>query len=70
MEVTAEVLAQRILPLLPQDGTPVLNRVMRVMLSRQLEIQIEPDLYFAARDLLLEKWPSHGLARLPCRVRS
>ena len=54
MEVNAETLAQRILPLLPQDGTPVLNRVMRVMLSRQLEIQIEPDLYFAARDLLLQ----------------
>lgn len=52
--VTAQVLAQRILPLLPQDGTPVLNRVMRVMLSRQLEIQIEPGLYFAARDLLLQ----------------
>jgi hypothetical protein len=54
MEVNAETLAQRILPLLPQDGTPVLNRVMRVMLSRQLEIQIEPDLYFGARDLLLQ----------------
>jgi hypothetical protein len=54
IEVTPEVLAQRILALLPQDGTPVLNRVMRVMLSRQLEIQIEPELYFAARDLLLQ----------------
>ena len=37
-EVTPEVVAHRILLLLPQDGTPVLNRVMRVMLSRQLEI--------------------------------
>jgi hypothetical protein len=54
MEVTAEVLARHMVPLLPQDGTPVLNRVMRVMLSRQLEIQMEPDLYFAARDLLLQ----------------
>jgi len=54
IEVTPEVLARHILPLLPQDGTPVLNRVMRVMLSRQLEIQIEPELYFAARDLLFE----------------
>jgi hypothetical protein len=54
IEVTPEILAQRILPMLPQDGTPVLNRVMRVMLSRQLEIQIEPELYFAARDLLLQ----------------
>jgi hypothetical protein len=54
IEVTPEVLAHRILPLLPQDGTPVLNRVMRVMLSRQLEFQIEPELYFAACDLLLQ----------------
>jgi hypothetical protein len=54
IEVTPEVLAQRILSLLPQDGTPVLNRVMRVMLSRQFETQIEPDLYFAARDLLFQ----------------
>ncbi|MGQ0444252.1 MAG: hypothetical protein ACT4O2_03760 [Beijerinckiaceae bacterium] len=53
-KVAPALLAQRILPLLPQDGTPVLNRVMRVMLSRQLETQIEPDLYFAARDLLLQ----------------
>ncbi len=54
IEVTPEVLAQRILALLPQDGTPVLNRVMRVMLSRQLENQIEPERYFAACDLLLQ----------------
>lgn len=54
IEVTPEVLARRILLLLPQDGTPVLNRVMRVMLSRQLEIQIEPERYFAACDLLLQ----------------
>ncbi len=54
IEVTSEVLARRILPLLPQDGTPVLNRVMRVMLSRQLETQIEPGLYFAACDVLLQ----------------
>ncbi|MGH6793745.1 MAG: hypothetical protein ACREDH_00710, partial [Methylocella sp.] len=53
-EVTAENLARLMLTLLPQDGTPVLNRVMRVMLSRQLEEHIEPDLYFAARDLLLQ----------------
>jgi hypothetical protein len=53
-EITPEVLANRILPLLPQDGTPVLNRVMRVMLSRQLEFQIEPNLYFVACDLLLQ----------------
>lgn len=54
MELTPEALANHILPLLPRDGTPVLNRVMRVMLSRQLELQIGPDIYFAARDLLLK----------------
>ncbi|MGH6812998.1 MAG: hypothetical protein ACREDM_11875 [Methylocella sp.] len=53
-EVTGEVLARHMVALLPQDGTPVLNRVMRVMLSRQLEVQVEPDLYFAARDQLLQ----------------
>lgn len=42
-----------ILALLPQDGTPVLNRVMRVMLARRLERPIDDDLFFAARDTLL-----------------
>ncbi|WP_026606292.1 hypothetical protein [Methylocapsa acidiphila] len=55
MEFTPEALASHILPLLPRDGTPVLNRVMRVMLSRQLEHQIGPEIYFAARDILLKK---------------
>jgi len=59
--LTAEEVAERILVLLPEDGTPVLNRVMRVMLSRSLERSIEPDLYFAARDLLLKK---HRIGRL------
>ena len=54
MRLTPELLAKQILPLLPQDGSPVLNRIMRVMLSRQLESHVEPDLYFAARDLLLK----------------
>lgn len=52
--VTPEVLGKHILALLPQDGTPVLNRVMRVMLSRELEARIEPELYFEACDLLLQ----------------
>jgi hypothetical protein len=52
IKITPGILAHRIVPLLPQD--PVLNRVIRVMLSRQLEIQIEPELYFAACDLLLQ----------------
>ena len=41
------------LALLPADGTPVLNRVMRVMLSRELESPISQELYFGARDRLL-----------------
>lgn len=53
--ITPELLARHMLAFLPQDGTPVLNRVMRVMLSRELETAIEPTLYFAARDLLLKK---------------
>ncbi|WOJ89439.1 hypothetical protein RZS28_16840 [Methylocapsa polymorpha] len=43
-QITPEVLGKHILALLPQDGTPVLNRVMRVMLSREFETQIEPTL--------------------------
>lgn len=42
-----------IIDLLPPDGTPVLNRVMRVMLARRLEQQIDADLFFRARDALL-----------------
>src|SRR5688572_12014253 len=49
------------LALLPADGTPVLNRVMRVMLSRELETPIDQDLYFEARDLLLTEG---GIGRL------
>jgi hypothetical protein len=43
-----------ILKLVPQDGTPVLNRVLRVMLGRQLGRAIDPDEYFRARDCLQE----------------
>ena len=42
-----------ILKLLPEDGTPVLNRIMRVMLARKLERVIDEDQFFAARDALL-----------------
>ena len=42
-----------ILGLLPADGTPVLNRVMRVMLARKLERAIDEDTFFSARDALL-----------------
>lgn len=49
---TPASLAKQILGLLPTDGTPVLNRIMRVLLSRELEVRIDPDLYFEACDLL------------------
>jgi hypothetical protein len=39
--------------LLPEDGTPVLNRVMRVMLARKLEQPIDEETFFKARDTLL-----------------
>ena len=47
-------LESHILALLPSDGTPVLNRVMRVMLSRELQSLVTQDHYFAARDRLFE----------------
>jgi len=47
-------LADRILALLPTDGTPVLNRVMRVMLTREMQTLVSQDTYFAARDRLFE----------------
>ncbi len=44
-----------ILSFLPDDGTPVLNRVMRVMLARKLERAVDEDTFFKARDALLAK---------------
>jgi hypothetical protein len=55
MTVSVRDIAKQMLALLPEDGTPVLNRVMRVMLSRDLEATIDQDDYFAARDLLLKQ---------------
>jgi len=52
---TPASLGIEILSLLPADGTPVLNRVMRVLLSRELEVRIDSDLYFAACDLLVQQ---------------
>lgn len=60
-KLSAQELAERILARLPDDGTPVLNRVMRIILSRELQRAIDPELYFAARDLLLKK---HKIGRL------
>jgi hypothetical protein len=53
--------AKRMLGLLPEDGTPVLNRVMRAMIAREVKQPIGPDLYFAARDILLK---DHRIGRL------
>lgn len=44
--------------LLPPDGTPVLNRVMRVMIGKQISRLIEADDYVEARDRL------QGLGRI------
>jgi hypothetical protein len=60
-KLSAQTLADRMLKLLPDDGTPVLNRVMRMMLAREFQRPIEPDLYFAARNLLLN---NHRIGRL------
>jgi hypothetical protein len=51
---TAQKLADTMLTLLPQDGAPVLNRVMRVMLSRELERPVEAKAFFEARDQLFK----------------
>lgn len=48
-------IAKEMQVLLPKDGTPVLNRVMRVMLQRRLEGEIDQDRYFEARDQLLKQ---------------
>jgi hypothetical protein len=47
---TAVEIGSQLLRLLPVDGSPVLNRVLRLMLSRSLESRVSPDIYFAAID--------------------
>lgn len=49
------LLEDRVLSLLPADGTPVLNRVMRVMLTRETGRLVSQDEYFAARDQLFDE---------------
>ena len=49
-----EDLRTGILALLPEDGTPVLNRVMRVMLARRFERSVDDEVFFAARDKLFD----------------
>lgn len=51
----SEALAGRIVGLLPPDGTPVLNRVMRAMLARALERSVGLDPYFEACSRLAEE---------------
>ena len=50
--LSARVVAERLKTLLPPDGTPVLNRVLRVMLSRDLGQPVSDQLYEQARDQL------------------
>ncbi len=49
-----EDLKTGILALLPEDGTPVLNRVMRVMLAQRFERSVDDEVFFAARDKLFD----------------
>jgi hypothetical protein len=49
-EVTAQIIAS-----LPADGSPVLNRVMRVMLARRLKKIVDEETFSKARDILIER---------------
>ena len=46
--------AEALLRLIPDDGTPVLNRILRISLARQLGRQIDHDEYISARNQLLQ----------------
>lgn len=48
-------IAHHMLGLLPADGAPVLNRVMRMMLCRDMKRNVDQDVFFAARDMLLNE---------------
>ncbi len=60
-KLSAQQVAERMLVLLPGDGSPVLNQVMRLMLSREFQRPIGTELYFAARNLLLN---GHRIGRM------
>jgi hypothetical protein len=51
----AQQIAERILKFLPEDGTPVLNRVMRVMLARDMARPLPPETYFKICDELVRQ---------------
>jgi hypothetical protein len=50
--LSARVVAEPLKALLPPDGTPVLNRVLRAMLSRDFGQPVDGQLYEQARDQL------------------
>jgi hypothetical protein len=50
--LSARIVADRLKSLLPPDGTPVLNRVLRLMLSRDFGQTVSDELYEKARDQL------------------
>ena len=52
MQPTPKIVAEQMEKLLPQDGTPVLNRVLQVMVTRDLQEPVSQDMYFKAVDLL------------------
>jgi hypothetical protein len=53
--VSIDDIAKQMLVLLPEDGAPVPNRVMRVMLARALSADIDEERYAAARRKLAER---------------
>lgn len=55
MAVSVDDIAKQMLVLLPEDGTPVLNRVMRVMLARALSADLDEERYGHARRKLAER---------------
>lgn len=50
--IADDEIANALLELIPADGTPVPNRVARVMIGRRIGRTIEAEEYFAARDRL------------------
>ncbi len=48
LTVATDKMIAAILALLPEDGTPVANRIMRAMLAKRLETRVVPEEYFAA----------------------
>jgi hypothetical protein len=47
-----QTIEQHILALLPEDGSPVLNRAMMALIGRRLAAPVEPATYFSALDTL------------------